>query len=44
MDIGSTMLPLGTTRGTTNAVMFGVVLLNYRKPDLSIDAARPLPH
>lgn len=43
MDIGSTMLPLGSGRGTTNAVMFGVVLLNFRKPDLSLDSSRPLP-
>ncbi len=43
MDVGSALLPLSTSRGTTNAVMFGVVLLNFRKPDLSLDKARPLP-
>ncbi len=33
MDLGSAFVPLSTSRGTTNAVMFGVVLLNFRKPD-----------
>jgi hypothetical protein len=37
MDVGSMFLPLSTSRGTTNAVMFGVVLLNYREPDLSVN-------
>lgn len=43
MDLGSALLPLSTSRGTTNAVMFGVVLLNFRKPDLTVDKARPRP-
>jgi cytochrome c553 len=36
MDMGSLLLPLGTTNGTTNAVMFGVALMRHRNPDLSI--------
>ena len=32
MDLGSTIVPLGTTNGTTNAVMFGVLLMAYRDP------------
>ncbi len=40
MDVGSIFLPLSTSRGTTNAVMFGVVLLNYREPDLSVNKKR----
>jgi mono/diheme cytochrome c family protein len=36
MDIGSMFLPLGTTVGTTNAVIFGVALMRHRDPDLSI--------
>ena len=36
MDMGSLFLPLGTTNGTTNAVMFGVALMRHRDPDLSI--------
>lgn len=36
MDVGSLLLPLGTTNGTTNAVIFGVALMRHRAPDLSI--------
>jgi mono/diheme cytochrome c family protein len=36
MDLGSLLIPLGTTNGTTNAVMFGVALMRHRDPDLSI--------
>ena len=36
MDVGSLLLPLGTTNGTTNAVMFGVALMRHRDRDLSI--------
>ncbi|MDX1964720.1 MAG: cytochrome c [Pirellulales bacterium] len=43
MDLGSAFVPLSTSRGTTNAVMFGVVLLNYRQPDLTVDKLRPRP-
>lgn len=40
MDLGSLLMPLGTTNGTTNAVMFGVALMRYRDKDLNI-VARP---
>jgi mono/diheme cytochrome c family protein len=36
MDLGSLIIPLGTTNGTTNAVMFGVALMRHREPDLTI--------
>lgn len=43
MDIGSMFMPLGTSNGTTNAVMFGVALSAYRDADLNIHLDRPLP-
>ncbi|MDX1944323.1 MAG: c-type cytochrome [Pirellulaceae bacterium] len=36
MDLGSAVVPLGTTNGTTNAVMFGVLLMAYRDADLNV--------
>ena len=36
MDVGGMFMPLGTTDGTTNAVMFGVVLMAYRDADLNV--------
>ena len=36
MDMGSLLLPLGTTNGTSNAVMFGVALMRHRDADLAI--------
>ncbi len=42
MDLGSLVIPLGTTHGTTNAVVFGVGLLSRRDADLNvIPAAAP---
>jgi mono/diheme cytochrome c family protein len=35
METGMMLVPLGTTNGTTNAVMFGVVLLAFRDADLN---------
>jgi mono/diheme cytochrome c family protein len=43
MDLGSVFVPLGSTNGTTNAVMFGVVLMAYRDPDLTVHKERPMP-
>jgi mono/diheme cytochrome c family protein len=43
MDLGSVFVPLGSTNGTTNAVMFGVVLLAMRDADLNLPAGRPIP-
>jgi len=44
MDKGSLTMPLGTTRGTTNSVMFGVALGALRDKDLNIrrDVAVPV--
>jgi mono/diheme cytochrome c family protein len=43
MDLGSLKMPLGTTRGTTNAVMFGVALGALRDKDLNIRRDVPVP-
>jgi len=40
IDIGSIVMPLGTTVGTTNAVMFGVALMHYRDDDLNLHSER----
>jgi len=36
LDKGSLVIPLSTARGTTNAVVFGVVLLAYRDAELNV--------
>ena len=41
MDVGSLVIPLGTTNGTTNAVVFGMGLMSQRDEDLNIVAATP---
>ena len=43
MDLGSLIMPLGSTRGTTNAVMFGVALLANRHDDLRLKSLRIPP-
>jgi mono/diheme cytochrome c family protein len=43
MDLGSVLVPLGTTNGTTNAVMFGVLLMAYRESDLTVHKNRAPP-
>ena len=43
MDLGSVFVPLGSTNGTTNAVMFGVVLMAYRDANLVVHKDRPMP-
>jgi mono/diheme cytochrome c family protein len=40
MDVGSVFMPLGKTVGTSNAVMFGVALMNYRDADLNVHTNR----
>jgi mono/diheme cytochrome c family protein len=35
MEAGALTMPLGTTRGTTNSVVFGIVLMNLRDKDLN---------
>lgn len=44
MDVGSVMVPLGTTRGTTNAVIFGVALATFRDYDLNYKPTAKPPH
>ena len=41
MDLGSVLFPLGTTNGTTNAIMFGVVLMGSRDAKLNVVARIP---
>jgi mono/diheme cytochrome c family protein len=41
MDVGSAIIPLGTTNGTTNAVIFGVALMANRTPDLKVVPGLP---
>lgn len=36
MDLGSLVIPLGSTHGTTNAVIFGVGLMSRRDKDLNL--------
>ena len=36
MELGSMIIPLGTTHGTTNAVVFGMGLMHYRDADLNV--------
>lgn len=43
MDVGSMFMPLGGTNGTTNAVMFGVVLMSHRDVDLNVHEENPIP-
>jgi mono/diheme cytochrome c family protein/cytochrome c553 len=47
IDIGSVVFPLGTSNGTTNAVMFGVALMANRDAQLNVLPARlppPMTH
>lgn len=43
MDVGSMVVPLGKTNGTTNAVMFGVALMSYRDAELNFYPDRAPP-
>lgn len=42
-ELALPFIPLGKTNGTTNAVMFGVVLLAQRDVDLNVDRSKGLP-
>ncbi len=42
MDVGGVFVPLGATNGTTNAVMFGVVLMGFRDANLVFHSDRPV--
>lgn len=47
MDLAIANIPLNVTNGTTNSVIFGVLLGRYRNPDMSVDLKRlppPLMH
>ena len=44
MDVGALVIPLGTTHGTTNAVVFGVGLMSQRDEKLNVINAPPVQH
>ena len=41
MDLGALVIPLGTTHGTTNAVVFGIGLMAQRDSQLNVVDAIP---
>ena len=41
MEVGSLFIPLGTTNGTTNAVVFGMALLKGRDSELNVIPSAP---
>ena len=43
LDLGSLQLPLNASNGTTNSVVFGIVLGAFRRPDMTVDLNRKLP-
>lgn len=43
MDLAQLGMPLGTTVGTTNSVIFGVALGALRNSDMSVDRNKPVP-
>lgn len=43
LDLGTLNFPLGTTNGTTNSVIFGVLLSNLRDKDMKVHRFRPAP-
>jgi len=43
LDLGSLKIPLGSSNGTTNAVIFGVALGALRNPDMSLKPVPKLP-
>ncbi len=42
MELGSLVIPLGTTHGTTNAVVFGMGLMHYRDDQLNLIQRAPV--
>ncbi|MFI4875394.1 MAG: cytochrome c, partial [Blastopirellula sp. JB062] len=42
-DYGSALVPLGGSNGTTNAVMFGVILMSFRDADLNVQRNASFP-
>ena len=43
LDKAIIKVPLNKTNGTTNSVIFGVILGALRNPDMSVDRSRPIP-
>ena len=43
MELGGLFMPLGTSNGTTNSVMFGVALMAHRDADLNVHRDNPTP-
>lgn len=43
LDLASLRMPLGTTNGTTNSVIFGVALAALRDRDMQVDRSLPDP-
>jgi len=43
LDTGLTFIPLGKSNGTTNAVIFGVLLAAYRDENLNVNTSNKLP-
>lgn len=43
LDLASLKVPLSTTDGTTNAVIFGVILGALREPDMQVNLNQPVP-
>jgi hypothetical protein len=41
MDVGALVIPLGTTHGTTNAVVFGIGLMSHRDEQLNLINSPP---
>ncbi|QDV65794.1 c-type cytochrome [Crateriforma conspicua] len=41
MDLGAMVIPLGSTHGTTNAVVFGMGLMHYRDAELNFQPKIP---
>jgi len=42
-ELGAALIPLGGSNGTTNAIIFGVVLGSMRDADLNVHTDRPMP-
>jgi len=43
LEAGLGFIPLGKSNGTTNAIIFGVLLAAYRDPDLNVNLDNKLP-
>ncbi len=43
MDLGSIVVPMGTSNGTSNAVVFGIALMAFRDKDLNLTRGKLRP-